>query len=131
MWRVIETHRPERFREFHSAMFEGAFELAFADAALGHDYWIIVDGGRRIGGLQRAAGRTGAPVAGTQFYVEVDDLDGALASVMHRGGFVERSRTELGDDDRWIGTFRDPTSVSFGLWTPHSRHPRTSGSSRS
>ncbi|WP_406245316.1 hypothetical protein ACI7YT_09665 [Microbacterium sp. M] len=55
VWWEIETPDPEKFQRFHASLSDWSFEPAFADTALGADYWIINHGGRGIGGLQRAA----------------------------------------------------------------------------
>ena len=49
-------------------------------------------------------------------YSDVDDLEKTLTQVVRLGGKVERSRTHLGGDDRWLATFTDPYGVSIGLW---------------
>lgn len=116
VWWEIETRDPETFQAFHGAMWGWAFERAFQDSELTADYWIVQVGGQGIGGLQRAASDT-PPHAGARLYVEVDDLEAALAAVEERGGRVERRRTALGGEDRWYGTAADPTGISFGLWT--------------
>lgn len=117
VWWEIETTDPERFQEFHGAFAGWTFTDAFADTTIGADYWIIEDSGRGIGGLQRARSGRDAPSVGTRVYFAVDDLESALARVVELGGTVERTRIELGGDDRWYGIYRDPTGVSFGLWT--------------
>lgn len=119
----IETAYPERFQRFHAALSGWSFEPAFADTELGADYWIIQDGGRGIGGLQRASSSAAPPSAGPRVYVAVDDLEAALDHVVELGGVIERPRIALGGDDRWFGTFRDSTGVSFGLWTEHPKRP--------
>ena len=125
VWWEIETREPEVFQEFHRAMWRWTFEPAFVDTQLGADYWIIKVDGQSIGGLQRAASDA-RPHAGTRLYVEVDDLESVLRDVRLRGGFVERTRTALGGDDRWFATALDPTGVSFGMWTAHPAHPPAS-----
>ena len=117
VWWEIETAEPERFRQFHSALWGWAFEPAFEDTGLGADYWIIQQDGEGIGGLQRASPSTRPPSAGARVYLVVDDLEATLKRVVDLGGTVERTRIELGGDDRWFGVFQDPTGVSFGLWT--------------
>jgi predicted enzyme related to lactoylglutathione lyase len=116
VWWEIETPSPEEFQRFHGAMWGWTFEPAFAGTDLGADYWIVLDGDEGIGGLQRAAGDT-LPRAGARLYVEVDDLERALADAAKNGGKIERGRTALGGDDRWFATVLDPSGVSFGLWT--------------
>lgn len=118
VWWEIETPAPEVFKDFHGAMWGWAFEPAFANTELNADYWIIKIGDRSLGGLQRAA-RNLRPHAGTRLYVEVADLEEVLRKVVAYGGQVERSRTELGGDDRWFATALDPAGVSFGMWTAH------------
>lgn len=117
VWWEIETAEPELFRRFHGALSGWTFAQAFQDTELGADYWIIQQNGAGIGGLQRASATAGAPSVGTRVYLAVDDLESTLERVVEWGGTVERARTELGGDDRWFALFRDPTGVSFGLWT--------------
>ncbi len=119
MWWEIETADPERFQRFHAALSGWSFEPAFADTELGADYWIVQADGRGIGGLQRSAASDAPPSAGPRLYLAVEDLEAALVRVVALGGVIERHRIALGGDDRWFGTFRDPTGVSFGLWTAH------------
>jgi predicted enzyme related to lactoylglutathione lyase len=121
VWWEIETPGPEAFQRFHGQLWGWEFEPAFADTGLGADYWIIRDAGTGIGGLQRAPGGV-RPQAGTRLYVEVGDLEAALARVAELGGTVERGRTALGGDDRWFALALDPAGVSFGMWTD--REPR-------
>ena len=117
VWWEVETSDPERFQQFHAALSGWAFRPAFEDSELGADYWIIEQDGEGLGGLQRAAATTRSPAAGTRVYLSVHDLESALERVVDLGGEIERARTELGGSDRWFGIFRDPTGVSFGLWT--------------
>lgn len=117
VWWEIETGDPEQFQRFHAALSGWSFEPAFADTALGADYWIINHDGRGIGGLQRATPTAPRPATGTRAYFETDDLEQSLHRVAELGGTVERTRIALGGDDRWYGTYRDVTGVSIGLWT--------------
>lgn len=124
-WFGGKSRRPIRssFSSFMRRCSGWSFEPDFADMELGADYWIIKAGDRGIGGLQRAAPSASPPSAGPRLYVAVDDLEAALDHVVALGGLVERSRVALGGDDRWFGIFRDPTGVSFGIWTEHARRP--------
>ena len=117
MWWEVETPHPELFQRFHGALSGWTFARAFKDTALGADYWLVQLDGRGIGGLQRAASPVMVPAAGARVYLAVPDLEETLDRVVELGGRVERPRTALGGDDRWFGTFLDPTGVSFGLWT--------------
>jgi predicted enzyme related to lactoylglutathione lyase len=62
---------------------------------------------------------TAEPSAGARVYLAVEDLEATMDRVVELGGRVERRRVALGGDDRWCAAFRDPTGVSFGLWTEH------------
>jgi predicted enzyme related to lactoylglutathione lyase len=123
VWWEIETPAPEHFQEFHGALWGWTFEPAFADTALGADYWIIKEGGKSLGGLQRAA-TSEAPRVGVRLYLEVTDLEATLRQVTGKGGQIERERTALGGADRWFAIVRDPSGISFGLWTPNSADAR-------
>lgn len=118
VWWEVESPEPEVLQAFASSMFGWSFETAFADAALGADYWVISEGGQGIGGLQRAP-RGRVPAVGTRVYVLVENLERALARAESLQATVERRRTALGGDDRWFATVREPSGVSIGLWTPN------------
>lgn len=127
VWWEIETPNPKLFQQFHSALSGWTFEPAFKDTELRADYWIIQHDGQSIGGLQQAPSEVDKPLAGTRVYLTVDDLEGTLARVIELGGTIERSRVELGGNDRWFGILQDPTGVSLGLWTqnpPLDRHEK-------
>jgi predicted enzyme related to lactoylglutathione lyase len=119
VWWEIETRAPESFQVFYSALWGWTFEPAFADAGLGADYWLIRSGEQTLGGLQRAAPGSAPPSAGARLYALVEDLEETLRRVTALGGQVERGRTALGGADRWFALIRDPSGVSFGLWTPN------------
>ena len=116
VWWEVETPAPERFQQFHEAMWGWTFTPAFQDTDLNRDYWVIGAGDRTIGGLQRAAA-SHSPHAGVRLYLEVDDLEAVLRTVQRFGGRIERGRTFLGADDRWFANITDPVGISFGLWT--------------
>jgi len=59
------------------------------------------------------------PHPGTRLYLEVADLEATLRRATALGALVERERTALGGADRWFAIMRDPSGVSFGLWTPN------------
>jgi predicted enzyme related to lactoylglutathione lyase len=124
VWWEIETPAPEHFQEFHGALWGWTFEPAFRDTALGADYWIIKEGDKSLGGLQRAA-TSAAPHAGARIFVEVADLEATLRQVTAIGGQIERERTALGGTDGWFAIVRDPSGTSFGLWTSNSDSRRT------
>jgi predicted enzyme related to lactoylglutathione lyase len=118
VWWEIETPAPERFQEFHGALWGWTFEPAFADTALDADYWIIKEDDKSLGGVQRAA-TSAPPHVGTRLYLEVANLEATLRRVTAIGGRIERERTALGGADRWFAIVRDPSGISFGLWTPN------------
>ena len=127
VWWEIESRDPAAFQQFAGDIFGWRFEPAFQNTDLGADYWIIRQGERSIGGLQRADERAASPQIGTRLYFDVDDLEGTLEQVVRLGGTVERSRTDLGGDDRWFATFREPTGISVGLWTANSAPSEPAG----
>jgi predicted enzyme related to lactoylglutathione lyase len=116
VWWEVESRDPALFIAFHTALWGWNFRREFQDTELGADYWIIVDEGTGIGGLQQAA-TAEFPHAGARLYFKVEDLESTIAHAISLGGVLERPRTELGGDDRWFATILDPTGVSFGLWT--------------
>ena len=119
VWWEVESAEPEEFQRVHAALSGWTFQSAFGDTDIGADYWIILSDDEGIGGLQRADSEAAGPSVGTRVHIAVDNLEATLTKVAQLGGTVERTRTALGGDDRWYGTFQDPTGVSFGLWTNH------------
>jgi predicted enzyme related to lactoylglutathione lyase len=116
VWWEIETPTPEAFQAFHAAMWGWSFRSAFEDTGLGAEYWIVREGGSGIGGLQRSI-PPAVPQPGVRLYIAVEDLEATLERAAGLGATVERTRTELGGDDRWFAIVTDPSGVSFGLWT--------------
>lgn len=121
VWWEVATLNPEEFMRFHGKLHGWTFDQAFEDSELDASYWIIRDGSSGIGGLQNARLDL-APVVGTRIYFEVEDLEKCLLRVVELGGRVERSRTDLGGDDRWFANFSDTCGISFGLWTDRPAH---------
>jgi predicted enzyme related to lactoylglutathione lyase len=125
VWWEIETPEPVAFQAFHGDLWGWTFAPAFVVTELGADYWIIKSAGQSLGGLQRAPLGTAPPQAGTRLYLELEvpDLEGTLRQAAGLGALTERGRTPLGGPDRWFAIVRDPSGVSFGLWTPNDRRP--------
>ena len=82
----------------------------------GYEGYVIVNaGGVGIGALQ--ASQDAEPAGrGTRLYIEVSDLEDALARVQQGGGTVEQGRMPV-PGDQWVGTARDPFGNRIGFAT--------------
>jgi predicted enzyme related to lactoylglutathione lyase len=114
VWWEIETPNPDAFREFHTAMWGWTFAPAVADSGASAEYWVIMQDGYRIGGLQRAE-VSSAPHPGTRIYFQVPDLGAALRRARDLGARTERGRSGLTGTDGWFATVVDPSGISIGL----------------
>lgn len=114
VWWEVDTALPEVFQRFHGKLWGWSFSRAFEDTELTTDYWVIQHEGKDIGGMQRAA--SDADSRGMRVYVRVSDLEATLTRVLALGGTIETPRVNL-DGSQWFANFRDPTGVSFGVWT--------------
>jgi uncharacterized protein len=119
VWWEIESPDPASSRRFYGELFGWTFRRDFdqPDSQLGREYWIVEVDGHGLGGLQQAEPGAPTPQAGVRLYVEVADLETALARATALGASVERERTYLGTDDFWFANLRDPQGISVGLWT--------------
>jgi predicted enzyme related to lactoylglutathione lyase len=55
VWWEVESPDPEAFQRFHGVLWGWDFQPAFAGTELGADYWVILAGGRGIGGTVERA----------------------------------------------------------------------------
>jgi len=78
-------------------------------------YVIVNVGGVGVGALQ-ASTDSEPSGRGTRLYLEVSNLEDALARVRQGGGTVEQERMQV-PGDQWIGTARDPFGNRIGFAT--------------
>lgn len=86
----IETPAPEKFMRFHAALSE----------------WAFSERHRRTSARRPTRACTSPSTTSRPPW-----------NASSPWGTLERPRVELGGDDRWFGVYRDPTGVSFGMWT--------------
>jgi hypothetical protein len=111
-WQLIATD-PEAAAKFYGEAFGWRVDRA---NALGYR---AVDGGEggMSGGIWPAPPGAGAFV---QLFVEVADVEAAVARAVGLGATVLLPRAVLPDGDV-MAVLRDPQGVSFGLFTPPAR----------
>jgi uncharacterized protein len=109
-WQIVAKD-PEAVTRFYSALFGWTIN---ASNALG--YRVVETGnGRGIDG-----GVWPSPPEGhnlVQLFVEVDDIDAALAKATSLGATVIVPRSELPDGDA-LAIVLDPAGLSFGIYRP-------------
>ncbi|MBV8688020.1 MAG: hypothetical protein JOZ90_00885 [Alphaproteobacteria bacterium] len=113
-WQMLSAD-PEATSEFYGALFGWSFSEA---DALGYRTVETGAGGGVGGGVGGGIWQVpaGSP-EGLQLYIQVPDVDAALAQVRALGGQVIMERRTLPDGDA-IGLAVDPWGRSFGLTTP-------------
>lgn len=107
-WQMLSKD-PERVAAFYSALFGWK-----VSAQNGMGYRMIDTGGAVNGGLWPVP--PGAP-EGVQLYVQVADIDAALARLAELGGSVLMPKQVLPDGDA-MALALDPMGRAFGLMTP-------------
>jgi len=55
--------------------------------------------------------------AGTTIYIEVDDMNAALAKIGKLGGRVLKPKTEIGGEMGFYALFTDPHGNRMGFWS--------------
>ena len=78
-------------------------------------YVIVNVGGVGVGALQTSTDNEPSG-RGTRLYLEVSNLEDALARVRQGGGTAEQERMQV-PGDQWIGTARDPFGNRIGFAT--------------
>ena len=104
-WQILSAD-PDRTAAFYSGLF--GWEVS---AANGLGYREVTTGGAVDGGIW--PNPPGAPEA-VQIYIEVDDIDSALARTAELGGKVIMPKQVLPDGDS-MALALDPLGRSFGL----------------
>lgn len=111
LWFEVVGKDGKALRSFYSKLF--GWKIQQADPASGFDYG-MVDGGD--GGVGGGIGSTpdGSPGFAT-FYVEVDDLDAALAKAEKLGGKTVMPATEIPGMNLKFAYVADPEGHVIGL----------------
>jgi predicted enzyme related to lactoylglutathione lyase len=106
----IPTLNLDKAMSFYTGLFQWKYQPFFGD-----DYRLIVtDRGEMIGGLTRV---DEIPfLEGFWNYIEVDNVDHALALAQTLGGRVIRPRSELPDNFGVYGVLQSPDGYNFGVW---------------
>jgi predicted enzyme related to lactoylglutathione lyase len=107
-WQML-SRDPARTARFYSSLF--GWRVSDAN---GMGYRTVDTGGSVNGGLWPVPPE--APEA-VQLYIQVADIDGALARLVELGGTVVMPRQILPDGDA-MALALDPLGRSFGLMTP-------------
>ena len=113
-WQLLSAD-PDKVAAFYGDLF--GWQVS---AANGLGYREVTTGGSVDGGIWPAP--PGAPEA-VQIYVEVEDIDAALAKTVELGGTVVMPKQVLPDGDS-MALALDPLGRSFGLMTKRAGQPR-------
>jgi predicted enzyme related to lactoylglutathione lyase len=54
---------------------------------------------------------------GTCVYIEVDDIDAMLKSIVDAGGKVLKEKTQISEEYGYFALFADPGGTLVGLWS--------------
>jgi len=111
-WWELPVTDIERGKAFYSAVFGWTFSSFGGD----DDFAGVIKDGALVGGLYRSqTPPEGDP--GVRVYVNVADLEAALAAAQAAGGAVHTPRTEVGGDMGWWAELTDPDGRRLGLCT--------------
>jgi predicted enzyme related to lactoylglutathione lyase len=105
--------------KFYNAVFGWQCELS----NVGSDYYVWRTGeGERMqgGGLRQfEAGEEQAPSRRILLYIEVADIEAALALIEQQGGRPVSGKEDIGGGHGFTAHFRDPGGNTLGLWAQH------------
>jgi predicted enzyme related to lactoylglutathione lyase len=108
-WWEIPVHDLEQAKRFYTAVFGWSY------TSFGEGYEAILAAETMIGGLSTSDAQDVGD--GIRIYVQVDDMEHALAKVEAGGGATKTPRTEIGGDMGWWANFTDPEGRVIGLAT--------------
>jgi uncharacterized protein len=114
-WNELMTNDIEKAKTFYrSAIGWKLEEMKMPNGS----YWIAKDGDKMVAGLMDMTGMTPPGVPPHWFaYIEVDDVDARVKSVVASGGTLMRPPFDIPDVGR-IAIVADPTGAAVGLMTP-------------
>jgi hypothetical protein len=115
-WVDLATPDPDAAKAFYGALFGWEFEARPTDTE-GVDYTMAVKDGSNVAGMMQLMPEMAAagmpPVWST--YINVADLDAAVARVAPAGGDVRSPAMDVMDSGR-MAIVADPTGAVVGLW---------------
>jgi predicted enzyme related to lactoylglutathione lyase len=109
---------PAALAEFYKAVF--GWQVFPSDVGGDYIVWSTGEGDRRQGGGFRGfqPGENREPSGRTIVYIEVADIDAALAEIERRGGTRMIDKTQIGGGHGFSACFGDPAGNTVGLWSP-------------
>ena len=106
----LTTSDLAKAKDFYTQLFDWKLEEYTGD---GQPYFMVATGSDPMGGMMGLP-MPGVPVAWS-VYIQVEDLDAAIAKLVKLGGKVWKERTEV-PDMGWFAIASDPQGANFGLW---------------
>ena len=106
-WAVTDMDRAKAF-------YGGLFGWTFTDA--GPDYALFATPEGPGGGLDRVDSVDGT-ISSPQAYVQVEDIDAAIAKAKDLGGGLIREKTDIGGGLGSYARINDPDGSPIGLWS--------------
>jgi uncharacterized protein len=114
-WNELMTNDVEKAKSFYRSAI--GWEMEEMKMASG-SYWIAKKDGKMVAGLMDMTGMTPPGVPPHWFaYIEVDDVDATVKSVVAHGGTIMRPPFDIPDVGR-IAIIADATGAAVGLMTP-------------
>ncbi len=110
-WNELYTPDLDAAKAFYAKYFDFEFNTAMPMGEMG-DYCFIDHGGEQIGAVMQKPPHV--PVAGWNYYIRVDSIERAKASVEANGGQVLNGPMEVPGGD-WIINGIDPQGAVFSL----------------
>jgi predicted enzyme related to lactoylglutathione lyase len=94
-----------------STFYSGVFGWAVTPS--GEDYAMVDAGGGLEGGFSPAMPGI---ASGVCIYIQVDDIEAALKSIISAGGQQVLAKTKISDEYGYYALFSDPAGNVIGLW---------------
>jgi uncharacterized protein len=114
-WNELMTNDVAKAKSFYSATLGWKLEEMKMPTGA---YWIAKDGDKMVAGIMDMTGMVPPGVPPHWFaYIEVDNVDALVKSVVTNGGTVMRPPFDIPDVGR-IAIIADPTGAPVGLMTP-------------
>ncbi|MGE0192420.1 MAG: VOC family protein [Planctomycetota bacterium] len=116
-WHEVMTNDVAGAQAFYSHV----FGWTARDAGMpGMAYTLFAKDGKDVGGCMALPEHEGQPVCAPQWvaYVQVDDVDAAVARSTSKGGQVDMPATDIPGVGR-VSMMRDPAGATFAVYKPH------------
>lgn len=113
-WFEIAVSDVERAKSFFGKIFNWEYKTT---QSLGKDYCNIFTGENSTGGGFNLKSSTDVQCDNVLIYVEVEDIDEKLDTIVSLGGNIKKEKTNISEHSGYYALFTDLDGNTIGLWS--------------